>query len=97
MFEPLSMAARFMRQHERPPGHGLLLIGPVRALQPAGAAPPAAAALCIPPRLAGRLGNEAASRALHCSAFAGITPVATATAAAWVRFMQCNLWRAVSR
>jgi hypothetical protein len=33
----------------------------------------------------------------YCSAFAGMTPVAMATAIAWVRFMQCNLWRAVSR
>jgi hypothetical protein len=38
--------------------------------------------------------------ALSCgyfSACAGMTPVAKATAAAWVRFMQCNLWRAASR
>ena len=31
------------------------------------------------------------------SAFAGMTPVAMATATACVKFMQLNLWRAVSR
>ena len=36
-------------------------------------------------------------RALYFSACAGMTPVAKATAAAWVRFMQCNLWRAASK
>ena len=35
--------------------------------------------------------------ALYFSACAGMTPVAKATAAAWVRFMQCSLWRAASR
>jgi hypothetical protein len=30
-------------------------------------------------------------------AFAGMTPVVMATATAWVKFMQLNLWRAVSR
>jgi len=33
----------------------------------------------------------------HCREFTGITPVAAATAIACVRFMQCNLWRALSR
>src|SRR6202161_1467069 len=33
----------------------------------------------------------------YFSAWAGMTPVAKATAAAWVRFMQRNLWRAASR
>jgi hypothetical protein len=33
----------------------------------------------------------------HLSAFAGMTPVAMATATACVKFMQLNLWRAVSR
>jgi hypothetical protein len=40
----------------------------------------------------GRIEKE--SRCAYFSACAGITPVAKATAAAWVRFMQCNLWRA---
>jgi hypothetical protein len=35
--------------------------------------------------------------AAYFSAWAGMTPVAKATAAAWVRFMQCNLCRAASR
>ncbi len=33
----------------------------------------------------------------YFSAFAGMTPVASATATAWVRFIQCSLCRAVSR
>src|ERR1700677_3204159 len=33
----------------------------------------------------------------HLSAFAGMTPVAMATATACVKFMQLNLWRVVSR
>jgi hypothetical protein len=33
----------------------------------------------------------------HLSAFAGMTPVAMATATACVKLMQLNLWRAVSR
>ncbi len=33
----------------------------------------------------------------YFSAWAGMTPVAKATAAAWVRFMHRNLWRAASR
>jgi hypothetical protein len=47
-----------------------------------------------------RFAGNSERRDLFCayfSACAGITPVAKATAAAWVRFMQCNLWRAASR
>ena len=44
----------------------------------------------------GRAGRRAVC-ALYFSACAGMTPVAKATAAAWVRFMQCSLWRAASR
>ncbi len=48
-----------------------------------------------------RFGSGGSERsALSCayfSAWAGMMPVAKATAAAWVRFMQCNLWRPASR
>ena len=36
-------------------------------------------------------------RSLYYNTCAGIAPVANATAAAWGKFMQCNLWRAASR
>src|SRR5574337_234457 len=39
----------------------------------------------------------AAADSLRCRPVGGMTPVATAKAAAWVRFMQRSLWRAVSR
>jgi hypothetical protein len=39
----------------------------------------------------------ARAQAGYLSAFAGMTPVAMATATACVKFMQLNLWRAVSR
>ena len=44
-------------------------------------------AVCFPPFSSGA----------YFSACAGMTPVANATAAAWVKFMQCSLWRAASR
>ena len=53
-------------------------------------------------RLGAELPAARADRGATClcayfSACAGMTPVAKATAAAWVKFMQCNLWRAASR
>jgi hypothetical protein len=44
-----------------------------------------------------RLEMRALAQSGHLSAFAGMTPVAIATATAWVRFMQLSLCRAVSR
>ena len=48
-------------------------------------------------RPGGLPGGSRGAGALYFSACAGMTPVAKATAAAWVRFMQCSLWRAASR
>ena len=44
-----------------------------------------------------RPGRGHRARVSYFSAWAGMTPVAKATAAAWVRFMHRNLWRAASR
>jgi len=53
----------------------------------------ATAALC----LISAGGGARTTQGLSLRAVAGITPVATATPTACVRFIQCSLWRAVSR
>ena len=83
------------------------LIGGVQ--EPARSMCRAAPSIRVPPAAARSRSSRARERdklrrspgrrldAAYFSAWAGMTPVAKATAAAWVRFMQRNLWRAASR